>query len=91
MKGLGLPLRGLGLPMRDHGLSLRAAVYAWGPDPPIGVYSHLLSVPLQYYSGNGLLLDWLYGSLFPEGITIFVNSSLPCALSLKVPPLVLSS
>ena len=36
------------------------------------------------YSGNGLLLDWSCGYLFPEGLTAFVTLSLPGTLSLKM-------
>ena len=50
------------------------------------VCSHLPSVPLNRYSKNVLLLDWLCGSLFTEGLTTFVNPSLPGTHSLKVSP-----
>ena len=45
-----------------------------GPGPLVRVCSLLLSVPLDRYSSNGLL-DWLCGSLFPEGLTTFMTPS----------------
>ena len=50
------------------------------------VYSHLLSVPLNRYPGNGLLLDWFCGSLFTNGPTTFVTPSLSGTPSPKAVP-----